>query len=171
MTSKALLKHVFSEISLPARKISEEDYKKNVKWIEDFKVDSTNTRQYERCKDIVSRYEDQQKGIERFIPVEIHVIRLGEIAFATNPFELFLDYGIRIQARSPATQTFLVQLAGKGVPLGGTYLATERAEAGEGYSASVYCNQVGFQGGNKLVDETVKMIESTWGEVKGENEN
>jgi len=30
---------------------------------------------------------------------------------ATNPFELFLDYGMRIKARSKALQTFVVQLA------------------------------------------------------------
>jgi hypothetical protein len=35
-------------------------------------------------------------------PIEFHVLRLGEVALATFPFELHLDYGIRIQARSLA---------------------------------------------------------------------
>lgn len=43
-------------------------------------------------------------------PIEIHVVRIGDIAIATNPFELYLDYGIRINGRSPAIQTFVVQL-------------------------------------------------------------
>jgi len=46
------------------------------------------------------------------MPVEIHVIRLGDMAIATNRFELYLDFGIRIKARSKAVQTFVVQLAG-----------------------------------------------------------
>ena len=41
---------------------------------------------------------------------ECHVIRLGNIAFASNQFELFMDYEQRIQARSPAEQTFIIQL-------------------------------------------------------------
>jgi len=46
------------------------------------------------------------------MPVEIHAIRLGDMAIATNRFELYLDFGIRIKARSKAVQTFVVQLAG-----------------------------------------------------------
>ena len=42
---------------------------------------------------------------------EIHVLRIGDVAICTNQFELFTDYGIRIQARSNALQTFVVQLA------------------------------------------------------------
>ena len=45
--------------------------------------------------------------------------------FATNPFELFLDYGMRIKGRSPALQTFVLQLT---TPWCG-YLPTERAVA------------------------------------------
>jgi len=32
----------------------------------------------------------------------LHIIRLGNIAIATSPFELFLDYGNQIKARSLA---------------------------------------------------------------------
>ena len=83
-------------------------------------------------------------------PVELHVARLGDIAFATNPFELFLDYGLRIDARSPAAQTFLVQLAGAG-----TYLPTERAVAAKSYGAGAPSNVVGPEGGQVLVEATV----------------
>jgi hypothetical protein len=44
-------------------------------------------------------------------PVEIHVLRLGDVAMATNPFECYLDYGIRMKARSPAVLTMTVQLS------------------------------------------------------------
>jgi hypothetical protein len=89
-------------------------------------------------------------------PVEFHVIRLGDIALATNPFELYLDYGIRIKARSRATLTFLVQLSCQHCG----YLPTEKAIRGGGYSADKFV--VGPEGGQALVDETVKRINGLW---------
>ncbi len=62
-----------------------------------------------RFKDIINRYENQkQNGL--LADIEIHVVKLGDIAFCTNPFELYIDYQHRIQARSPYTQTFIIQL-------------------------------------------------------------
>lgn len=89
-------------------------------------------------------------------PAEIHILRLNDIAFATNPFELFIDYGILIKARSKALLTFLIQLSCHH----SGYLPTERAEKGGGYSADNYL--VGHEGGLKLVDETVKSINELW---------
>lgn len=85
-------------------------------------------------------------------PIEVHVIRLGDVAIATNPFELFLDYGIRSKARSKAVLTLLVQIAGQDCG----YLPTGRAVLGGGYSAENY--RVGPEGGQVLVEETVKQI-------------
>lgn len=95
--------------------------------------------------------------------MELHVIRLDDIALASNVFELFIDYGIRMQARSPATQTFVVQLCGGGRA---SYLPTKLAEEGESYSACIYCNEVGSEGGDVLVEKTVNMIKSIWEKEK-----
>jgi len=89
-------------------------------------------------------------------PAEFHVIRLGDIAIATNPFELFLDYGLLIKARSKAVLTFLVELSCQH----SGYLPSESAVKGGGYSADRYL--VGPEGGYKLVDETVKTINTMW---------
>ena len=89
-------------------------------------------------------------------PAEFHVLRLGDVAIATNPFELFIDYGIRIKAQSKAVLTFLVQLSCHH----SGYLPTESAARGGGYSADKYL--VGSEGGNKLVEETVKQINRLW---------
>ena len=88
------------------------------------------------------------------LPTEVHVIRMGTVAFATNPFELFLDYGNQIKARSLAEQTFLVQLCcgAEG------YLPTKKAEAGGHYSAFVSSGNVGHIGGEQLVRETLQDI-------------
>ncbi len=89
-------------------------------------------------------------------PVELHLLRLGDVAIATNPFELYLDYGVRIKARSPAVLTMLVQLSCQH----SGYLPTEKAIAGGGYSADKYV--VGPEGGQVLVNETVRQIEALW---------
>ena len=92
------------------------------------------------------------------LPVELHAIRLGEVAIATNPFELFLDFGVRIKARSCAIHTFLVQLTGDHA----RYLPTERAVAGGSYGATALSCQVGPEGGRILVEKTVEMISRLW---------
>jgi len=92
-------------------------------------------------------------------PLEFHVIRLGDVALATNPFEMFLDYGIRIKAGSAAVHTFIVQLSGHHCG----YLPTRRAIGGGGYSAVNYL--VGPQGGDVLVRETVRNINVLWGKT------
>jgi hypothetical protein len=89
-------------------------------------------------------------------PTEFHVIRLGDIAMATNAFEIYVDYGIRIKARSKAVLTFVVQLSGQE----SGYLPTEKAIRGGGYSADKFI--VGPKGGQVLVDETVKRINAMW---------
>ena len=90
--------------------------------------------------------------------MNVHAIRIGEAAFASNPFELFIDFMHRIQARSPFQQTFIVQLTADHGDGGGSYLATERAIANKGYSASPYCNLVSPSGGQQLVDNTIEML-------------
>jgi len=105
---------------------------------------------------ISERYAKQRT--EPDIPTVIHAVRIGDAAFTTCRFELFMDYMHRIQGRSPFTQTFLVQLTAD--PYGsGTYLATERAENNKGYSAYPYSTQVSSKGGQQLVDESVKMLQ------------
>ena len=108
-----------------------------------------------RCGGVVNRYELQEE--QPAIPSDIHVVKIGNIAFATNRFELYMDYMHRIQARSPFEQTFIVQLV-TGPNGCGSYLATVRGEENKGYSASPYCNQVSPQGGQQLVEETLKVL-------------
>jgi hypothetical protein len=91
------------------------------------------------------------------LPVEIHVLRLGDVAFATNPFEYYLDFGMQIKSRSPAVQTFLIQHVGAG-----TYLPTQRAISGKSYGAIPASTPVGPEGGRELVDWTVAAINALW---------
>lgn len=91
--------------------------------------------------------------------MELHVVRLGDVAVATNAFELYTDYGVQMKQRSPALQTFVVQLAGPG-----SYLPTARAVAGGAYGAVPQSNKVGPKGGKVLVDRTIEVIRQQWAE-------
>ncbi len=88
------------------------------------------------------------------VEAELHALRLGDAAIVTNPFELFLDYGHRIKARSPLEQTIVVELA-NGC---GWYLPTERAVRGGHYSAIPSVCHAGPEGGAELVEATLSMI-------------
>lgn len=105
---------------------------------------------------MAARYERQKT--DPFYACEVHVIRLDDLALATNPFELFTDYSLRLKSRSPATQTSAVQLTGD-CP---AYLPTERAVAGGGYSARIDDGVVGPEGGRVLVEETVRLLDASW---------
>jgi hypothetical protein len=108
------------------------------------------------ARETQARFEAQEA--EPDFMMELHVLRLGDVALATSPFELFLDYGFRIKARSVATHTLTVQLAC------GTagYLPTAKAVAAGGYSATIESNVVGPEGGQVLVEETLAAIGSLW---------
>ena len=99
-------------------------------------------------------------SVRRPIPyydIELHVIRLGDIAICTNPFELFTDFGVQIKARSRALETFVIQLTGQG-----GYVPTEKAVRSGGYSAIVESNVVAPEGGQLLVDRIVEHINGLW---------
>ena len=100
------------------------------------------------------RYEFQQKC--NIVPMELHTVRMGDLAIATNSFELFLDYGNKIRARSKAAQTMLIQLACDSY----AYLPTEKAEKGSHYSAYVSSGYVGHEGGDLLVRNTLEVLNS-----------
>ncbi|HNS32340.1 MAG TPA: hypothetical protein PKN36_05130 [bacterium] len=104
---------------------------------------------------VSDRFRLQQTEPE--IEFEVHVVRLGDIVFATNPFELYIDYGIQIKCRSKAVQTFVIQLAGPG-----SYLPTERSIKGGAYGAVPTSTQVGPEAGQKLVEWTLKTIDELY---------
>jgi hypothetical protein len=105
---------------------------------------------------VTERYELQK--IQPKMPVEIHVLRIGDIVIATNSFELYLDYGMRIKGRSPAIQTFIVQLTG----CYNGYLPTKRSVAGDAYGAVPESTLIGPEGGKELVEKTLELINSVW---------
>ncbi len=103
------------------------------------------------CRRVIDRYRYPPVNV----PVQSNVMRLGNVAFVTCPFEYYLDFGDRIKGRSKAVQTFVVQLAGRG-----TYLPTDRAASGRSYGAVPASCRVSPEGGQTVVDEAVRAIDA-----------
>lgn len=152
--------HTVQDVMLPVRKVTEGELARYKAQYEQLagKPERTSAEHVHmlRAKAVMDRFERQEAQPD--YRMELHAIRLGDAAIATNPFELFLDYGIRIKGRSRAVQTFIIQLACNS----GGYLPTEKAVRGGGYGAEVVSNRVGPEGGKVLVDRTVEAINALW---------
>ncbi len=157
------LMHKTERIQLPMRLTTEAEYAEAKAAIQkasdeikkDPKKADSEFRRMKWHERVVERFEAQKSNPNLTYEVEVHVLRIGSSVVCTNPFELFTDYGVQMKARSKATQTFVIQLAGSG-----SYLPTQRAINGGGYSAVPQSNIVGPQGGQMLVDWTVEAINS-----------
>ena len=167
--SDPVFRHEVARVELARRLVSDEEYREDKRIQEELSAEKakleregrpvprTLVSRMNRCKRTLSRYEQQRR--EPKFPTVIHAVRIGDFAFASNRFELFIDFMHRIQGRSPFVQTIVVQLVADPGPDGaGSYLATGRAVANKGYSAILQSNQVSPEGGQQLVDLTVEML-------------
>lgn len=168
--------HAAETLDLPRRLISEKDVEEALETARPFKEKFENLmdeidknpairqqprwyteitrayRQMERGNRVRKRFELQQS--HSGIPIEVHAIRIGDVVFATNPFELYLDYAVRMRELSKAMQTFLIQKSG----CNGTYLPSKRSVAHKGYGSVPASTDIGPEGGEKLVAWTVDAV-------------
>jgi hypothetical protein len=107
---------------------------------------------------VVQRFQHQQQEPRQAI--ELHALRLGDTAISTSPFELYLDYGLRIRARSPAALTLHAQLSCDEAG----YLPTARAVAAGGYGGLVANGLIGPEGGQLLVEHVLEAFERLFAE-------
>jgi len=151
-------KHVAKYYPLPLRRVTLADAEAARRAIKEYMRDKEGDLDYNDAAALqihmgtLNRLALQNK--KNIHEAEVHVIRMGSVVFATNPFELFLDYGNQIKARSKAEQTFLVQLTNSW----DGYLPTAKAERGGHYSAFVSSGLVGHEGGEQLVRQTLEDI-------------
>lgn len=179
------LVHLVETLHLPRRRVTDEEKSHAIAMIDKLNNDPeyTDPQRFEptrrqmfllRNNRVLDRYAQQDTNTT--LPMELHILRLGDVVFTTSSFELYLDFGLRINARSVAAQTFQIQLA---CGYDG-YLPSERAmqqkmhsgDAGmavgsaHNYGASVGSNFVGADGGQVLVDHTVKHIAELFDDVE-----
>ncbi|MCF6313068.1 MAG: hypothetical protein L3J39_11510 [Verrucomicrobiales bacterium] len=157
----APMQHSVRQLKLPVRKVTQQEVAQTKAVIanlkEQAKKNGSDTSRKQRWNQkTIDRFAKQDD--EPYLAIEVHVIKIGDISIATNPFELFTEFGLRMKARSKALQTFVIQLSQSY----GAYLATDDATRGGSYSAIINSCLVGPEGGDLLTDETVKDINAMW---------
>ena len=105
---------------------------------------------------VLKRAAEQDK--EKTLTFEMHVARIGDVAFVTCPFELYLAYGQIIKARSAATQTFIIEKCGSA-----GYVPTPISENSVGYSGGINVGKVGHEGAYRYCDAAVECINAMFG--------
>lgn len=162
--TETTLEHKALTVDIPIRRVTIEEYDHAMSVIKNFfekcttDIDFADNAHLLIHSGTIERFETQ-KTVDMY-DIEMHVLRLGDVAFATNPYELFLNYANQIRARSLAKQTFLVQLSCGSYG----YLPTEKAEKGSHYSAFVGSGTTDHKGGDILVRKTLKEINEMFAE-------
>ena len=150
--------HRVQMLTLPLRRVTIAEKDEAIRQIHKFVEENGTTINYADSARLhiyggtIARYDLQQRV--NTMDIETHFLRLGNLAFATNPYELFLDYGNKIRARSKAHQTFLIQLCCGSWG----YLPTQKAVNGGHYSAYVSSGSAGPDAGDLLVRKTLQEI-------------
>ncbi len=159
--TRPVFKHARIDLQLPIRRVSREDYLAAKAQIDQVKASHGPDNRLTEAQmiklfeplGVVARWDLQETTKTFDFPV--FVLRLGQAAFATNPFELYCEFGLRMQARSRAQQTFVIQLSSNAK---GGYLPTQTAVAGGSYGAKPVSSLIGPDGGDLLVEETLAAI-------------
>lgn len=110
----------------------------------------------QNARAVVKRYQSQDD--KPYFDYDLQALRLGDCAMVNCPFELYLCFGQIIKARSPARQTFVVQLSGGS----GGYLPSPEAERLGGYGGLIINGKVGADGGYLLADAAGDRIRELW---------
>lgn len=105
------------------------------------------------AKAVIKRSKDQDE--KPFLDFEVNAMRLGDVAFVTCPFELYLVYGQIIKARSAAKQTFVMELCNGDYG----YIPSSVVIRSRSYGSGVNNGELGPDGGYIYCDKAVEAIE------------
>lgn len=93
----------------------------------------------------------------------INAARIGPLALASNPGELFVEWGIEIKKRSPFPHTFVCELTNDWIG----YQPTPQGFEHEGYETLAGVNFVSLEGIQLQVDAAVELLEELWDQDGG----
>ena len=105
------------------------------------------------------RYLDRGGVIEAItedLPAEIQLIGINDTRLIGLPGEIFVEFGLEIQEKSPYPRTFVVELANGRMP---GYVCTEKTYTEGGYEAGA--SLVASNTGRRLVDAALELLRSS----------
>ena len=98
-------------------------------------------------------------GAPPTLDVLLQAFRIGDLAVATFPFEVFAEIGLEIKEKSPFPQTFTISLANGSEG----YLPTARQHALGGYETWFGTNRVELDAARTMTDALLAMLTSLRG--------
>ena len=110
--------------------------------------------------DVFDRQAELVASLPEQWDVPINAARIGPLAIASNPGELFVEHGLSIKRRSPFPYTVVAELTNDLA----MYLPTEAAIRQEGYEALLGPNRIALEGVERIVDTSVELAEALWNE-------
>ena len=90
--------------------------------------------------------------------VPVNAARIGPLGIATNPGEVFVEWGLSVKRRSPFPHTIVCELTNEWVG----YEPTAQGFQHEGYETLVGVNFVALDGIQTLVDTAVELLQELW---------
>jgi len=94
-----------------------------------------------------------------FDAVPVHAVRIGDLAIATNPFEMYCRFGRDIRSRSASGVTMISQLTDGFCG----YCPTIYGVLGGGYSGEpIYWCRLESAAGYKIVDVSARLLHELW---------
>jgi hypothetical protein len=88
------------------------------------------------------------------IEIPLQALRIGDLALVAIPFEVFVEMGLELKAKSPFPETFAVSIANGAYG----YLPTVAHHGLGGYETWLGTNQVEVQTAPKIVDTLLQML-------------
>jgi neutral ceramidase len=88
------------------------------------------------------------------IEIPLQALRIGDLALVAIPFEVFVEIGLELKAKSPFPETFAVSIANGAYG----YLPTVAHHELGGYETWLGTNQVEVQTAPKIVDTLLQML-------------
>jgi hypothetical protein len=155
----APLKMVQRELTLATRR---SEAAKLAGWAKDVLGRPENVRPNHPRERIYAQRVLQMLEMPERMEVPLQVLRIGDLAIGTIPFETFVEMGLELKSKSPYPDTFVVSLANGSYG----YLPTAAHHKLGGYETWLGTNRVEVGAAEKIVDALLEMFKALR-EVKG----
>ncbi len=146
---------------LPDPKPIKEAYKQATRSLEDAKTEEEKYKALQKSREYKESLDFIEHATEP-VSAEAQVMRIGDLALAATPGEMFAQLGLEAKRRSAAPDTFVVELANGCV---GYLLNPGGFEEGGYESLPGPWTKVSEEAGQMLVDKLVEITKVLWGAI------